>query len=443
MVALNWDVFLNFLIAIALGAIIGMEREVEQQKNRIVDFAGLRTFIFITMLGALTGYLSTTFFKSHIFIYIAFISFTLLAIASYSMLAYTKKKVGATTEVTAILGFMVGLMVLIGFRDLAVVITVLIAVFLALRPELHAVARRIEKAEIFAGLEFAVISLVILPFLPNHKYSPMDLPVISKLVEAIPAIPVDLLAQLDVFNPYKIWLMVVFISGVSFVGYILSKMLGAERGIGLTGILGGLASSTAVTTSISQESKKYPTVVYPFVFAVLVACSTMFFRVLFEVLVVNPALFKPLAVPLAIMGFIGLGAAFFLYTKTKEQKMKKLDLKSPFALIPAIKFALFFTFVLVISKLAQILFGENGVYIASFLSGFADVDVVAISAANLAASGDLSASAAVIAIIIGASTNTLMKGGIAYFTGSKKFGITIAAIFSMIIIAGVALILFI
>lgn len=437
MVALDWSVFLNFLTAIALGAIIGMEREIEQQRSKTLDFAGLRTFIFITMLGSLAGYLSTSFFSSYTFIYIAFFGFILLAIASYAMLAYLQKKAGATTEVTSILAFIIGVMTMVGYRDFAVIVTVIIAVFLALRPELHAVAKRIEKSEIFAGLEFAVISLVILPFLPNYKYSPMDIPIVAKLVEAVPSIPVDILANLNVFNPYKIWLMVVFISGISFVGYILSKFIGTEKGIGLTGLLGGLASSTAVTTSFTAESKKTPGVVYPFVLAVVVACSTMFFRVLFEVLVVNPALFKSLAVPIIIMGITGFLAAFFIYRKQTKEHVRAVELESPFALIPAIKFALFFVLVLVVSKLGQILFGNTGIFAASFLSGLADVDAITLSVANLAASGDIATKSAVSAIVIAVATNTVVKGGIAYFLGGKKFGRMTATVFAIILAVGI------
>ncbi|MBI4738830.1 MgtC/SapB family protein [Candidatus Woesearchaeota archaeon] len=437
MVVLDWGVFVDFLIALALGAIIGMEREVEQQRSKIVDFAGLRTFIFITMQGALAGYLSTAFFSSYTFIYLAFFGFTLLAIASYIVLAYLQKKAGATTEVTAILAFVIGIMVMVGFRDFAVVVTVFIAVFLALRPELHAIAKRIEKSEIFAGLEFAVISLVILPFLPNYKYSPLDLPIIAKLTEAVPGIPVDVLAQLNVFNPYKIWLMVVLISGISFVGYILSKFIGAEKGVGLTGLLGGIVSSTAVTTSFTAESKKMPAIVYPFVLGVVIACSTMFFRVLLEVLIVNTALFKSLAIPILMMGMTGFFAAFVIYRKQTKEHAKAVDIESPFALIPAIKFALFFVAVLVVSKLGQILFGTTGVFVASFLSGLADVDAITLSVANLAAAGDMTTKSAVIAIVIAVSTNTAVKGLLAYFLGAKKFGRVIAAIFSIILAVGI------
>ncbi|MBI5398547.1 MgtC/SapB family protein [Candidatus Woesearchaeota archaeon] len=437
MVTLDWKVFADFLIAIALGAIIGLEREVEQQRGKTGDFAGLRTFVFITMLGALVGYLSTTFFSSYTFIYIAFFGFTLLAIASYAMFAYVQKKAGATTEVTAILAFIIGMMVMVGFRDFAVVVTVFIAVLLALRPELHAIAKRIEKAEIFAGLEFAVISLVILPFLPNYKYSPLDVPIIAKLVEAVPSIPVDVLSKLNVFNPYKIWLMVVFISGISFVGYILSKLIGAEKGIGMTGLLGGITSSTAVTTAFTAESKRVPALVYPFVLAVVVACSIMFFRVLFEVLVVNPALFKSVVIPILMMGITGFIAAFVIYRKQTKEHKKTVELDSPFALIPAIKFALFFVVVLVISKLGQILFGTTGIFAASFISGLADVDAITLSVANLAAAGDMTTKSAVIAIVIAVSTNTAVKGVLAYFLGAKKFGRVVATVFSIVLAVGI------
>ena len=225
---------------------------------------------------------------------------------------------------------------------------------------------------------------------------------------------------------------------------ILIKIVGAERGLGLTGFLGGLVSSTAVTSSLTHESKSVKNLkklVNPLVFGVVIASSTMFLRVLFEVLVLNKSLLKWLIYPIGVMALGGFGVAGYLYfTRDKELK-KDFDFQSPFALIPAIKFGLFFAFVLFVSKLFSVLWGSGGIYLASLISGLADVDAITISMATLAMKGDISAKTAVSAITIAVCSNTVVKGGIAYLFGAKKFGKIVAAVFGGLLILGLLMLL--
>jgi len=196
----SFEIFLDFLIAIALGALIGMEREMDQQQSQIKEFAGVRTFILITLFGALVAFISKVFESNLFFITVSAFGFFIFVTASYVVTVIYKKKVGATTQMTALIAFVLGMMCILDMVGLAVTITILITIFLALKQVLHAFAKKINREELYATLEFALISLVILPFLPNKGYGP-----------------------LNVFNPYNIWLMVVFISGISFIGYIFIK----------------------------------------------------------------------------------------------------------------------------------------------------------------------------------------------------------------------------
>lgn len=231
--------------------------------------------------------------------------------------------------------------------------------------------------------------------------------------------------------------MVVFISGIGYIGYILIKTIGAEKGIEVTGFLGGLISSTALTSSFAIESKKINYLSIPLAIGVVIACSTMFFRIILEVLVLNSELLIGITLLLGSMGLIGLITAFYLYKKVKLNHIKKIKFDSPFTIGPAIKFSILFLFVLFISKLPSIIFGNSGIYFVSFLSGISDVDAITFSLAKLAKQNAISNTSAQIGIVIAAIANTIVKAGIAYYFGSKKFSKQIIIIFSIILIIGI------
>jgi uncharacterized membrane protein (DUF4010 family) len=413
--------FVNFFIAIGLGALIGLEREFEIQRKNRPDIAGLRTFVLMALFGAISGFLAMNVFDSN-FLLITFAGLALLITVAYAMLSKSIKDriLGITTEVAAFATFILGVMCVVGYSLQAVIVSIVVVIFLALKKPMHGFVKRIKLNEIYATLKFAVVTLLILPFLPNINYTPMDIPILSKIIEVAPFLSTEVAKQLNVFNPFKIWLMVVFISGISFVGYILIRIIGAGKGLGMTGLLGGLVSSTAVTSSMSLESKKTTKIIFPFVLAVIIACSTMFIRVLIEVLVVNASLLK-YTVPILIMGIAGFLGAFFVWTKIKKEPSKEVEFKSPFTLAPALKFAVFFAFILFISKAGSIFLGAKGIYIAAFVSGLADVDAITLSMATLAGAGDISAAVAAIGITIAAMTNTIVKGGIVYLFGASDF----------------------
>ncbi len=184
---------------------------------------------------------------------------------SYAVTAQ-RGEFGITTEVSALLAFLLGFLCVRGHVAIAAGLAVASGAVLALKDWLHRLARRIETADVEATLKFAIVSLIILPLVPNQNFGP---------------------APLDVINPYKIWLMVVLISGLNFASYLLVKMVGAEHGIGLTGLLGGLVSSTAVTLGFAQRSRNEPSQASPLALGILVAWTVMFVRVVVMVAAVN------------------------------------------------------------------------------------------------------------------------------------------------------------
>jgi uncharacterized membrane protein (DUF4010 family) len=443
-VTIEFQVFINFLIAVALGALVGMQREYEIQTNQRKDFAGLRTFSLISLFGATASFISMNVLNSSIFLYVTFGSVMLLIVAAYIAMVFHFKEneIGITTEISAILTFLMGALCLLGFALPAVIITIIMVIFLAMKKPLHRFASKIKIDEVYATIKFAVITILVLPFLPNVNYTPMNIPILSKIIEAAPFLSVEIAKQLDVFNPFKIWLMVVFISGISFIGYLLIRVVGTGKGLGLTGFLGGLVSSTAVTSSMSLESKKNSKIVYPFVFAVIIACSTMFIRVIVEILVVNSSLLRFALIPMFTMGAAGFIAALIVWKKYNKNHIKNIEFDSPFTLAPALKFALFFAFVLFIAKFGYVMFGAKGVYIAALLSGLADVDAITLSMATLALAGDLSGVVATIAIAIAAMTNTVVKAGITYMFGGNKFRKATLTIFGIVVGVGLISLIF-
>ncbi len=402
----------NIFIAIALGLMIGLEREYARYKKRTQDYAGIRTFPLIALFGALSAYLGDRLSPWILAMGMA-IAALLIILAYFALARRTTTNFGATSEVAGFLTFFIGVLSYYGELKLAAILTIAITIILYARTLLHRFAERIKNTEITAMLMFAVMVFIILPFLPNRWYGPGEL-----------------------FNPFITWIMVVFISGISFVGYILMKWL-REKGIALTGILGGLVSSTATTMSFAERSVKEKKVSRALALGVILANGVMFIRILVEVFVVNQQLFFALLLPLAILALITIVVSYFIWIKAKDIK-GKLTLLSPFRLRPALKFALFFAAIIALTKIAHLHLAARGVYLVSFLSGFADVDAITLSLSQLA-KGSLLLDTAKDGIIIAALTNVAVKGGIAWFFGGKEFRIIIISLFSALILMGLIL----
>jgi uncharacterized membrane protein (DUF4010 family) len=412
---IDFTLLQGFGIAILLGALIGLEREYSKNKKHAHDYAGIRTFPLIALFGALSAYLSNLFS-----IYILVASVVImgsLIIASYLVInKNTQRNLGATSEVAGFLTFFIGVIAMQGHTQLAVLLGVAITIILYLRSFLHKFAKHIKGKELADTLKFIVVAFVILPFLPNQGFGPHQ-----------------------IFNPYIIWLMVVFISGISFFGYILMKWIG-EKGITLAGILGGLISSTAVTTSFAARSKLKPKLFKPLALGVILANGIMFIRILLEVFVLNRALFWNMLIPMLTLAAITGVFAYFVWKKA-ENLEGKIDLKSPFRLAPALKFGAFFAMILALVKLADVYLSTKGVYLVSIISGFADVDAITVSLSQLAKK-TLDMTTARNGIILAALMNVAVKGGIAFWMGGKQFWRIVVGLFSALIVVGVLFLVF-
>jgi uncharacterized membrane protein (DUF4010 family) len=416
--ALAFSDLYPFLISILIGALIGTERERDLLEKKKRGVAGLRTFVLISLFGTLSAHLAAVY--GSLFIVVAFASFAIMVAVGYAASATNLGRLDFTSEVAAVVAFALGALCHSPETAmLSIALAILVTAILAIKKTAHRYVEVIREEELLDTLKMGLVALVILPLLPN---SPID--------------------PFGVLNPRNIWLMVVLVSLIGYVGYFMIRIFGAEKGLSITGALGGLVSSTAVATTMAAEARAHREVVPSAVFAVTIASCTMFPRILLEVFVVNRDLFVPLLLPMASMTGVGVAMALLLYRK-RETIETKVELSDPFRLSPALKFGAFFAFVLLVSKLASIGFGDAGTYAASLVAGLADVDAITLSLATLAKTPQLDETVAVAAITLAAITNTLVKLVITFILGSKEFGLRVAVIFVPMIAAGLVAILLI
>jgi uncharacterized membrane protein (DUF4010 family) len=215
--------------------------------------------------------------------------------------------------------------------------------------------------------------------------------------------------------------MVVLVSGVSFLGYVLIKAVGASRGLILTGLLGGIGSSTAVTLSLAGRSRDESKLSRPFAVAILIAWIVMFIRVIVLVFALDPNLARRLIVPMVSAAAVGAVYCVYLYFVQRVYERDRIEFSNPFKLGPALRFGLIFAVILLVSKAAQVYFGNLGTYISAFVSGLATVDAIALSLVNLTAGkAGITQAVATRGIVIAAMANTLFKGGYALAIGSSE-----------------------
>ncbi len=391
------DYLYRLALALGIGILIGVQREAVYDEPEGKLFAGARTFPLMSLAGYVMAAVGSEAGSALPFIGGLLVLGVLLALAYRADVVIGKP--GMTTEMSALVTYGTGGLCYWGPLPLAAALGVTVTAMLSLKHEFRSLTHAVTREDIYAIVKFAVISVVILPLLPNQTFGPVPL---------------------DVLNPYKIWLMVVFISGISFLAYVLIKIVGTRRGIGLTGLLGGVASSTAVTLSFAQRSKETEGLSRPFALAILVAWAVMFLRVLAITFALAPDLARGLVVPMVAAAGVGLLYCGYLYFIQRSTEKDTFEFSNPFELGPALRFGLIYAVVLVVSRAAEVSFGSVGVYVSSFVSGLADVNAITLSMIDLSQRiNGLGLLVATRAVVIAAMANTLFKGVFALSTGSR------------------------
>ena len=417
-------------VALLVGLLVGMEREFSQaEKGKLV--AGVRTFPLIALLGFTAALLGDLAGSPAVFASVA-AAFTAFVAAAY-VVSSLRGDAGATTEIAALTVFFLGALCRWGdeahLRFVAAA-AVAATVLLSLRDPLHEAVRRFERADVHATLKLAVVSLIVLPLLPDADMGPYD-----------------------AFNPRRIWKFVVLIAALSFAGYVAVKVLGARRGVGLTGLFGGLVSSTAVALAFSRRSREAPGLSRPFAAAVVLASTIMFPRVLVVAAAGCPALLPRLWLPVAVLAGTGVAAGALLFRGggPAAKEAEGVTFSNPFELGSALKFGALIALVGLASGAAYDVFQEGGLYAVSVASGLADVDGLTVAVAGEARRAVLAAdppgevpflSTATRALVLAMMANTAVKGGLAAALGSRELRrLVVPALGAMLGAGAIALVL--
>jgi uncharacterized membrane protein (DUF4010 family) len=401
--------------ALLIGLVVGLEREIAQEQRQNVKFAGLRTFGVVGLIGGICAYLTTI--VPLVFV-AALLAITALTVVAYYRATEIEKHLGYTTEMALLLTMLLGGLAYFDMT-IAVILAIVLTVLLAFKEPLHQFTFKIPKGEFYDSLKFALIALVILPILPDRAYGP-----------------------LGAFNPYQLWLIVVIVSGISFVGYFLVKWFGADLGLALTGIVGGLASSTAVTTTMAIRTKESKGLEYAAMTAATLSNTVMFVRVLFLVFIFYSSLIVDIYLPLGIMFVTGILVASYFYIKSRGYtKGEVIKLTTPFSIVPALIFGTFMAAILFISKAALTYLGSAGLYATSLVAGLADVNAITVSTSQLASSGLAGMNVAVVAIMLAVFVNLAVHAVYAYYFGTRRFGFYTVAMAAVVIASGVAVLL--
>lgn len=405
--------FFRLALALGLGLLVGLQRE------RIgTELAGIRTFALVSVVGAVTGILSQDL--GGWVVAGALLSLTLLILLGD--FAEIRKRgsetdVGITTEVALLTILLVGVLAGRGSTALATVVGGATALLLHLKARLHEFAGRLDDRDIKAIMQFALVSLVILPVLPNRTFGPYD-----------------------VINPRQVWWMVVLIVGLSLAGYVAYRLLGARVGTLAGGLLGGLISSTATTVSYARRSGSSAGADRLAALAILLASTVLMARVLVELAVVAPRHLLELVWPLAISGVVGLAMAAVVWARSRGGEIEGPETKNPSELKTALVFAALYVVVLLLATAAEDKFGDRGLYVVAILSGLTDMDAITLSTARMLESSTVTAEQTWKVILVAATSNLAFKGAAVAVLGSRGLLWRIALTFGIIAAANLLLV---
>jgi uncharacterized membrane protein (DUF4010 family) len=491
--------FLRFGLAALVGFVIGLEREM---RDRASVTLGIRDFVLFALLGALSSYAALQYDNPWL-IPGGLLAFSSLVLSSYW--ANRDHGSGITTEIAAVLTFLLGVLISQGAIALAIALAILMLVVLFPKQQIKHFRAQVQFHEMRAVLLFLTITFIVLPvlprqsldaslsfpaatltevgaadqplrmeLLPEHEAEPgQNLVLVGRNWEPLGSVEVtrvdaaELLGRyrgesfsslrpgvsvrqplgveflevmLSALKPYKIWLIVVLVSFISFVGYVLIKVIGSGAGVGLTGLIGGLVSSTVTTLSFARRSLENPEGNRLFAMAIIVASSVMFPRLVLEIAVVNPGLMRNILVPLGVMGLTGFTLAYFLYRRARSGagESVRVRFENPFSLKSAVTFGLVFAAILMATRLATTYLGNQWLPAVAIVSGLTDADAIAFSLSSLEHAGLISTDWASFNLVLGALSNTFMKLFLVLGLGDRRLFRHLLASFLLVGAVGLA-----
>jgi uncharacterized membrane protein (DUF4010 family) len=406
-------------VALAIGLMIGLERGWEFRELPTAQrTAGLRTFGAIGLLGGVTAELGGD--RGAMLIAAIAIALSIVLAAAYWRESESGHDVSLTTSIAALVTYSLGALAghgeLLAASSSAVVITML----LSFRPELHTMVRAIDREELLATFRLLLISIVLLPVLPNRGYGPWA-----------------------AFNPYHIWWMVVLVAAISYVGYFATRLMGTERGILITGLFGGLASSTVVALSLARRAAHDLHAPNLLAAGATIASAIMWPRIILIVSAIDPDLALRLAIPIAASTIVAVAGALWLAHRGRDEEKalatgaEKMPATNPLDVGTAIRFGLILTAITVAARAASAWAGASGLLLVAGISGLVDVDAISLSVATMSVHQLIAPSVAIGAILLAAVVNTVLKPAMALAIGGSSMGLRfLTASLAMIIACG-------
>lgn len=417
---MDFDTAANFVIALLIGVLVGIEREKKRDSEPGGIFGGIRTHVLLAELGAASGWLATHADLPWIFVVMLAVTGATV-VASYVLQERPAGGApGITSELAALAVFLLGGMVVIGDRALAVALAVVTSAVLAYKQPLHGLVGKIGRDDLFAAIKLLIASFIVLPLLPDRPIDPWS-----------------------AINPYRLWLLVIMISSLSLVGYVAMRWLGTAHGTAMTGIAGGLVSSTAATLNFARSSRQHHghSASHAIAAGILLAWLVMFIRMMVTVAVVNLALLAAVWPALAAMGAVSAGFAAWHYragvVAGSRGESDTLAVSNPFSLTSAMKFGALFAAVLLVVRIVEQHAPAGGVLVVAALAGGVDVDAITLSMA-IGSRGQAEQGDAALAVVIAALSNTLVKCCLVALTGEGPVRGWIAAGTSAIVATGLA-----
>lgn len=392
------DYLPGLLTSLGIGLLIGLERE-----RNPASRAGLRTFGLVAVLGTVCALIAERTGSPWI------IAVGLLLVGGMMIAAYhshpDERDPGTTSVIAILLCFSYGAMVWLGFRTAAVMLAVVTTALLYFKPELQNLSKSLTRRDLISVLQFGVLSLVILPVLPDRDLGPYG-----------------------ALNPSQIWWMVVLVSGVSLSGYAALRYFGRKHGAPLLGLLGGLASSTATTLIFSRHARSEPMLASLALVIILIANLIVPVRLSVVTAIVQPAVL-PILLPVLGGGLLaGIGVVVYAWRGLGTQDgLPELELRNPTEIRTAVSFGLIYALVLLFSAALADYAGNKGVYVVALVSGLTDVDAITLSSLRLFGMAKLDAAETVTSILIAMLANLGFKLGIIAVVGGRKLAIAAAA----------------
>lgn len=406
---INNDILQILATAFGLGLLVGLQREKAESA-----LAGIRTFPLISLMGAMTGLVAQHF--GGWILASGFITLAIVILSAKFALFKSNQDLGITTEVAALLMYIVGAYLTFGDATIAIVVGALTAVLLQMKDVLHDFVRKMGERDILAIMRFVAIALVILPILPNQNYGPFH-----------------------VLNPYDIWRMVVLIVAISLMGYAAYKVFKDKAGTLLAGILGGLISSTATTVSYARNTKTLPETSSLAAIAIMLASTVSVIRVTLAFMVVSPSATSVIAPPLLTLFAIMVVICVVLYFSRSGETHTMPEPDNPAELTSAIVFGLLYGGIIFAVAAAKEMFGQQSLYLIAMISGLTDVDAITLSTGRLVEGQRLEAHTGWQLVMIAIMANLVFKWAAVAVLGNKVLLRKLTVIFGAAFMVGLGI----